>query len=315
MAPAGAGRKSARRGGVPQAFQYGGASAADVVILDGFNPPSAPTVDSLWIEPPLENLAVKVASRVSEVPLARWRSEFPLAAGLRTADLRLQSTEVFAPQAGDIPIAETAQGPVILARPGKPKIVVFGFHPMRSAMRYELATPLLFANILRWMAPQIFRRWELNAGSVGSVKATLDPDTDLSQLRVLAENGAPLPFTVRDRVVRLFSGVPGTVRVIAGDREQVYSLTLPEVADAKWLPPPSVKRGLGGVRRAGVASKDLWQLLALLAGLGLLLDWLLFGQRKSASPVVGPSLWNAQNPLLRLWRGRRSAAGLARRPS
>ena len=37
-------------------------------------------------------------------------------------------------------------------------------------MRYELATPLLFANLLRWMSPEIFRRWEISGGSVGAVK-------------------------------------------------------------------------------------------------------------------------------------------------
>ena len=36
-------------------------------------------------------------------------------------------------------------------------------------MKYELATPLLIANILRWMAPETFRRWEVQAGTVGTV--------------------------------------------------------------------------------------------------------------------------------------------------
>ena len=56
---------------------------------------------------------------------------------------------------------------MIVARPSKPKIVVFGFHPALSAMRYELATPLLFANLLRWMSPEIFRRWEISGGQRG----------------------------------------------------------------------------------------------------------------------------------------------------
>ena len=63
---------------------------------------------------------------------------------------------------------------MIVARPGKPKIVVLGFHPALSAMRYELATPLLFANLLRWMSPEIFRRWEITGGSVGTVKLAMD---------------------------------------------------------------------------------------------------------------------------------------------
>ena len=57
---------------------------------------------------------------------------------------------------------------------GKPKVVVLGFHPALSAMRYELATPLLFANLLRWNSPELFQRLEISGGSVGSVKLAMD---------------------------------------------------------------------------------------------------------------------------------------------
>ncbi len=65
---------------------------------------------------------------------------------------------VFEAAPGDGKIGSVEAGPVIVARDGKPKIVVLGFHPALSAMRYELATPLLFANLLRWMSPELFQR-------------------------------------------------------------------------------------------------------------------------------------------------------------
>ena len=99
---------------------------------------------------------------VEQAPFAGWNSEHPAAAGLRTKDFKLDHATVFEPAPGDGRIGEVDAGPVIVARPGHPKIVVFGFHPALSAMRYELATPLLFANLLRWFSPQIFRRWEIS---------------------------------------------------------------------------------------------------------------------------------------------------------
>ena len=42
-----------------------------------------------------------------------------------------------------------AKGPVILAR-SRPRMIVLGFHPGSSALKFDLATPLLFANIFRW---------------------------------------------------------------------------------------------------------------------------------------------------------------------
>jgi len=95
----------------------------------------------------------------SKVKLNRWRSDHALAAGLRAHGVDLDSAETFRAEPDDIVIAEATGQPVIVARPAKPprgaKLVVFGFHPLRSAMKYELTTPLLFANILRWMAPGI----------------------------------------------------------------------------------------------------------------------------------------------------------------
>ena len=64
-------------------------------------------------------------------------------------------------------------------------------------MKYELTTPLLFANILRWMAPDTFRSWELTAGTVGTVDVELESETDPSSVHVITEDGKPVPFTVQ----------------------------------------------------------------------------------------------------------------------
>ena len=126
-----------------------------------------------------------------------WLTDYhPLGAGLRTKDFRLESASVFEAAPEDLKIGEVESGPVIVARPGKPKLVVMGFEPALSSMRYELATPLLFANLLRWMAPEIFRRWELNAGSVGTVRAPLDADVPSAALHVTREDGSAVLLVI-----------------------------------------------------------------------------------------------------------------------
>ena len=167
-------------------------------------------------------------------------------------------------------------------------------------MKYELATPLLMANILRWMAPETFRRWEVQAGTVGTVNVALEKDTDPASVRVLTEDQRPLPFTVEGNSLRFFSGAPGTVRVLMGDREAVYSLTLPDVGDAAWKPPANVRKGIPRASAAGSVATDLWPWLAALGGIGLLADWLLFGRsrafrlravRSAARAVLGGAVW------------------------
>jgi hypothetical protein len=144
------------------------------------------------------------------------------------------------------------------------------------------------------MVPGIFRQTEIQAGTVGTVNVAVDKNTDPSTVRVLDEQKRPLPFTIDQGNLRFFSGAPGTVSVVMGSRELVYSLTLPDVPESLWKPPAGVKRGIPKGVLDGVLQTDLWPWLAVLGGIGLLLDWLLFGRsrvfrlraNKSAVPLT-----------------------------
>ena len=265
-----------------------------IVLFDRFAPPLPPVTDSIWMEPPPGKSPIAIRSIEKTVKLKSWRVDHALGAGLRAKDLEFQNAEVLRVQADDIAVAESDAGALIVARPGKPKTVVFGFHPVRSDMKYELTTPLLFANTLRWMAPDIFRSWELTAGTAGTVDIELESEADPSSIRVTTEDGKALPFTVEGRRLRFFAGAPGIVRVLTGDRELVYSLTLPQPGEAVWTP-TKAKHGLPGRAPYEPASKDLWQLLAILGSLGLLADWILYGRKQSgaaaATHTIGRAPW------------------------
>ena len=249
-----------------------------LVILDRFIPSQRPAADSIWIDPPAEGSPIPIRSTVEEAPFAGWDTGNPLAAGLRARDFKLEKTSVFETAPTDLRIGEVAAGPVIVARPGKPKIAVLGFHPALSPMRYELATPLLFANLLRWVSPEIFRQWEIGAGSVGTVKLQLDPDTAPADVKVIAEDGSPVPFTLHQGALDFFAGRPGGVRVLAGDREYVYSLALPQLWDATWEPPAGARRGIPRSQPVLSGSIDLWPWLAIAGAMALLAEWFLFGR-------------------------------------
>ncbi|MDQ6705750.1 MAG: VWA domain-containing protein, partial [Acidobacteriota bacterium] len=271
--------------------RYQPKSDAHVVILDRFAPSTPPQVDSIWIEPPAARSPITVKSNAAKLKLTRWNSDHALGTGLHTQDLQLEKAEVFRTQPDDITVAQSDSGPLIVGRPGKPKIVVFGFHPLDSPMKYELSTPLLFANILHWMAPEIFRTWEVTAGTVGTVNVQLESVADPAAVKVITEDQKRLPFTLDGRSLRFFSGAPGIVRVLTGDREFVYSLTLPQAGDVFWKP---ANARMGVPRRLPFQpnSRDIWQWLAFLGGLGILADWLLFGRTvrrlARAKPVAVP---------------------------
>jgi hypothetical protein len=262
-----------------------------IVVIDHFAPPSPPATQSVWIEPPINGSPIPVQTIQSHVKLNQWQADHPLGAGLRARDIELANAEIFRPAPGDITIARSDGRAVIVARPGPPKMVVLGFHPVRSGLKYQLTTPLLFANIIRWMAPDAFRSWELTAGAAGTVDVELESETDPNTVRVQTEDGKSLPFTIEGKTLRFFTADPGIVRVLAGDRELVYSLTLPQPGDTAWKP-SNVKVGLPGRAPAGPISRDIWQWLAIAGAAGLLADWILFGRidrRSRAASGAQPS--------------------------
>jgi len=260
--------------------RYSADTPADIVVLDRFVPMKRPAANSIWIEPPAGGSPVPVKGIRTGVKLDSWHADTPLSAGIRTKDVLLASTEIFTPAPADLAVAESTEGPLIVIRPSAPKIAVFGFHPLKSTMKYDLATPLLIANTLRWMAPDVFRVREVQAGTVGTVAVPVERGIDPSTVRVVTEDNRPLPFTIEDNLLRFFSGAPGVVRVLTGDRELVYSLTLPGVAESLWKPPSTVRKGIPKSTGEGVSTTDIWPWFAVTGVLGLLLDWLLFGRSR-----------------------------------
>ena len=74
--------------------------------------------------------------------------------------------------------------------------------------------------------------------------------------------------------------------------EYLYSLTLPELWDSKWTPPADAHTGIPRFATILESSSDLWPWLALLGGIGLLVDWLLYGRSRAfrlrASRTMAP---------------------------
>lgn len=212
----------------------------------------------------------------------RWRHDSPLAEGIRSQDTTLDATAVIT-QPGATVIAETAAGPVIAAAGD---VVYMAFHPLQSALRYELATPILFANIFRTLAPETFRLSEVSGASVGTLTALLEDEADAPNVKLTNARGEKIPFARDGKTIRFFAGTPGNIRLSDGKRESVYSLTLPEVGEKEIEWPKGTRRGVPAVSRFGSSSRELWYGLAIIGALGLIADWFLFGLGRRLRPLT-----------------------------
>jgi hypothetical protein len=118
--------------------------------------------------------------------------------------------------------------------------------------------------------------------STGVVSAPLGGSTNKTSVQVLTDSGQILPFNIRDRAVQFFAGEPARVRVIAGNSERVFSLTLPELWDAKWTPPPNARKGIPAWTENIRSSRSLWPWLAILGAILLSAEWVIYGNYTSA---------------------------------
>jgi hypothetical protein len=191
---------------------------------------------------------------------------------------------------GDAPVASAPEGPVVVTRAGqsKPKAAVIGFDPAAGELRYEVSTPLLFADLLQWLDPRAFRTFAETAQQVGLVSLTLDGAEQQGPLQVTANRGAPIPFTRHGDALQVFVAGPTTLRIASAGRERVIELRLPSIGDRTWHVPTGSISGLPRVTSFAPAARDLWKWFALAGAAGLLLEWILFGaprrSRKRGKP-------------------------------
>lgn len=263
--------------------QYTPKPAADIMLLDQIAPTAPPQIANFWIDPPRDRSPLLVRKVVADTSIKAWNSESALGAGLHATETPIPEAEVFQSFDGDIAVATVADGPVVEVRPSaqdRPKTAVIGFDPLHGQMRFEVTTPLLFANLLRWLSPEAFRTLEISAAPVGTATAALDPSERPEHVRVADQRGFSIPFTIRDQTVQLFASRPSLIRITSDDRERYVSLTLPDVAQFGWQTPPAAREGFPAVMGFTPPAIDLWQWLAIAGGLVLFIEWMIFGRRR-----------------------------------
>lgn len=260
------------------------APASSLRLFDRVSGRPSAVLSGVYIAPRASASPIAVSEVARRAHITTWNATHPLGAGLREADIELSQTLVFDPEPNDIVVASVEQGPVVVARSrAGERFVVVGFDPLDPALANRLTTPLLFANIVRWFAPEVFRVAEFRAESPGSVEVDVSPATR-EQVEVETLDGRSPAWVWSDGRVRLFSRAP-SVSLVKTPFDQVrLSMNLPETAAARWQPPADVLRGVPpAASRLNPAGKRLWPWLALLALAILAFDWMRFGRAVGAT--------------------------------
>ncbi len=177
---------------------------ADAVLLDQFSPDALPQRPALWIAPPRDRSPIPVAEVLDDVVLNASDAGTDLHAQIQgRRDIRVKNTEVFSTGEGDSIFASTGSGPIAVGhQTHSSKFAVLGFDPLAGDLRFASATPVLFADLLRWLSPQSIAAPVVTTAFVGEASTALPLERASRVVSVADETGAAIPFSVHGQLLQ-----------------------------------------------------------------------------------------------------------------
>jgi hypothetical protein len=268
-------------------------SGADAVLLDQFAPDALPQRPALWIAPPRDRSPIAVTDVLDDAVLGAPNDGADLQTQIQSRrDIRVKNAEVFSAAEGDSVFANTAKGPAAVGHQAhSSRFAVLGFDPLFGDLRFESVTPVLFADLLRWLSPQSIAASVVTTGFVGEAATALPPEKMGRVVSVADENGAAVPFSVDGQLLQFSTSTPTRIHIHFDDGGSLSVPVLADVAEEVWTPPADSTKGLPQLNTGVPADVDLWRWLAFFGGLGFLADWFLYGRsrnteaRRSAEPL------------------------------
>lgn len=269
--------------------------AFDLYIFDGLIPGGElPDGQILLVAPPENELFVVDGDtraledmRVTDHPLAQY-----LEWGLVHV---FETRQITAPAWAQVLVETDATPLVFVGEQGGRRVAVVGFDLHESDLPLQIAFPILFSNLLEYLAPR---------GMIGDPNATrpnqavtLEVGAGATRIVVTGPDGEETNLTPGDPEI-LFNGTgnPGfyTLRVEeAGSlREEVFAVNPFSEVESRIALREQVQVGQTAVATSAadeISSRETWTLLIVLAVAFLMVEWLAYHRR------LGGKSWLSQS--------------------
>jgi hypothetical protein len=231
----------------------------------------------LWIAPSGEGSPFQIKTVVTAPKQIVWNAHGPAAEGLHNEGMLLPSAGVYQVRDGDTPVLRIPEGPIVVLRPAKgaePRRAMLGFDPVDEKVRYEVTTPLLFINLVRWLTAGRIAPTEIAVAHAGAAQIELAPGETLDDVQMIPGGIGKTPIADRDQSVHLYAAHPLDLKYFHQGRKQQLAIALPEIAQRQWRPAESQIADLA----PRIDSRAWWRWFIILGLAVMLLEWWLFGQ-------------------------------------
>ena len=259
----------------------------NLYIFDGITPPELPNASLLFVNP-LPNPLFEVGDVYNEFDNMRVDdhalSRFVDWSGVHILQARKIETPLWAET-----LIESDAGPLVFAgETDNRRVAALAFDLRDSDLPLQIAFPILFTNLINYLAPP--SAFDSTQSLQPGESLSILPPTDAERIAVASPSGklyTLLPnqtaFTETDELGYY------AVNFISGDSSaaEYFAVNLFDESESNIQPRTTIQVGRAEVTPTvsqKIGQRELWQWLALLALLVLMIEWQAFHRRAFPSP-------------------------------
>lgn len=256
----------------------------DLYIFDRIIPGDLPQANALLIDPPSNSLftvgevfTATTPARVIDHPLTRF---------VEWSDVSVRRAHRIDPPAWAKTLVETDAGPLVFAgETGGRRVAALTFDLHDSDLPLRIAYPILFANLIDYLAPA--RGFDAGDGLRPGDSLTIRPDLNTEQIVIASPSGRTYsPPLGENGAVFKDTGELGVYAVnylsASSQSADFFAVNLFDPNESNIRPAAAVQIGQGQIASStagDIGWRELWPWLAGAAFSVLLLEWWLYHRR------------------------------------
>lgn len=261
---------------------YNGQEGFDVTVFENVGPKKPGPGAHLYINCGGETAPVEISGKVSNARVLTWERTHPVMRYVKLTNLDMQEALVAKKRPWGVVLAEHENGPVLAVgeRSGV-KSAYIGFPLLRSDFPLRVAFPILFNNLVQWLAtsPGRTEGLQLRAGQTAPIEV---PPT-AGEITITSPGGEKTRIKPEARTV-FFSDTEeaGIYQVRGKNFEREFAVNLLSRDESEVKPQDKlqfgrrpVQAGAGNTRSA----HEIWRWIVLLALVVLGVEWWVYHKR------------------------------------
>lgn len=250
----------------------------DLYIFDGILPDPLPPANMLLVDPPSNDLfdVQGVFSDATDVQVV----DGPLTRFVDWDTIHVSKAKQVSLPAWGAALVNSRRGPLVFVGEyagRRTAVVTFNLHD--SDLPLQVAYPILFANLIQYLAPR--SAFDTTANLLPGENLTIKPDPSIGEVEITTPSGNIFQYTPdEDGVFFSATGETGIYEVnYAGQEEQstdFFAVNLFSPAESDIQPAQSIRVGTSEIPQTpetAIGKRDLWPWLASIGLLLLIVEW------------------------------------------